>query len=271
VRVDEHTTEVAGSPAFYRSAPSAGTPALYLHGVPTSSDDWIELLERSGGVAPDLPGFGRSGKAGNLDYTIGGQVDYLERLLSAIGIARVNLVLHDWGAASGLGFAQRHPERVDRIVLFNPLPLLPGFRWYGHARAWRAPVVGELLMGSTSRRLIARALRRASVSADVWTDERVAAVWEQFDQGTQRAILRLHRATDETALQAAGARLGQLDAPALIVWGDRDPWLGPELATAYAQTLPNATVEHLADAGHWPWLDRPDVADRVIAFLEQHP
>jgi hypothetical protein len=40
VRVDEHTIEVAGAPVFYRSAPSpAGTPALYLHGVPTSSDD----------------------------------------------------------------------------------------------------------------------------------------------------------------------------------------------------------------------------------------
>jgi pimeloyl-ACP methyl ester carboxylesterase len=61
VRVDEHTIEVAGAPVFYRSAPNpAGAPPLYLHGVPTSSDDWVTLLARTGGVAPDLIGFGRS-------------------------------------------------------------------------------------------------------------------------------------------------------------------------------------------------------------------
>src|SRR5258708_5269031 len=210
VRVDEHTIEVAGSPAFFRSASAPGTPTVYLHGVPTSSDDWTGLLERTGGIAPDLPGFGRSGKGGHLEYSIGAQAEFVERLLDAAGLEQVQLVAHDWGAAAGLVFAQRNPQRVERIVLCNALPLLDGFHWHRLARAWRAPVVGELVMGAVNRRLLARTLRRGSASAEAWPDARVAPVWDQFDQGTQRAILLLHRSCDERQLAAAGTPLGPL-------------------------------------------------------------
>ena len=74
----------------------------------------------------------------------------------------MQLVAHDWGAAGGLLFAQRHPERVERIVLVNALPLTGGFRWQGLARLWRRPVLGELAMGSVNRWLLARWLRRGS-------------------------------------------------------------------------------------------------------------
>src|SRR5690348_9993110 len=123
--VDEHTIELAGSPAFYRTAPAPGVPALYVHGVPTSSDDWIAFLERSGGIAPDLIGFGRSAKGGNLDYSIEGLADFLERLLDHLRIDQIKLVVHDWGAAVGLAFAQRKPERIERIVVINGVPLFP--------------------------------------------------------------------------------------------------------------------------------------------------
>jgi pimeloyl-ACP methyl ester carboxylesterase len=53
-----------------------------------------------------------------------------------------------------------------------------------------------------------------------------------------------------------------------IVWGEADPWYPPALADAYAARLPGATVEPIAGAGHWPWLDRPEVVDRVAALLE---
>ncbi len=272
MRVDEHTIQVAGSPVFYRTAPAPGVWTLYLHGVPTSSDDWVAFLERTGGIAPDLIGFGRSGKGGHLDYSIEGLAAFVGDFVDELGVDRVQLVLHDWGAAGGLVFAQRHPERVARIVLCNALPLLEGFHWHRLARLWRRPLVGELVMGSTTRWLLARALRRGCVSPDAWPAERIAAVWDQFDQGTQRAILRLHRSADEQRLAVTGAGcLPALDAPALVIWGDRDPWLPGELAVAYASRLPHATAERIPDAGHWPWLDQPEVVERVAAFLEGAP
>jgi pimeloyl-ACP methyl ester carboxylesterase len=267
VRVVEHTIELEGAPVFYRSASSPGIPVLYLHGIPTSSDDWMGLLERTGGIAPDLPGFGRTSKAGHLDYSLKGHADFLERFLVEIGTTRVKLVAHDWGAGGGLTFAQRHPDAIERIVLIDALPLLDGFHWHRLARNLRRPGVGELLMGALTRRQLARLLRRGSVHPDTtWPEDAVARVWEQFDQGTQRAILRLHRSSDERTLAAAGEALPTLTAPALVVWGDRDPWLEARFAHAYATRLPNAEPARIADAGHWPWRDAHAVADRIVEF-----
>jgi pimeloyl-ACP methyl ester carboxylesterase len=267
VGVDEHTIEVAGAPVFYRRAPATGATALYLHSVPTSSDDWVPFLQESGGIAPDLLGFGRSSKAGSLDYTLPTYVDFVEAFLAAVGVQRVALVGHGWGAAIGLGFAQRHPERIERVAIIDAVPLLEGFQWPRLVRRWRRPALGELLMGSVSERLLARTLRGGAADPGAWSNERVAAVWEQFDQGTQRAILRLHRSIDPQGLAEAGAGLAQLDAPALVLWGERDPWLEPSFADAYAQRLPRATLERVAEAGHWPWLDQPAVIERVATFV----
>jgi pimeloyl-ACP methyl ester carboxylesterase len=92
-------------------------------------------------------------------------------------------------------------------------------------------------------------------------------VWEQFDQGTQRAILRLHRYIDAAEIASKGPELERVTQPALVLWGDEDPWLPSHLADTYASILRNATVEHIPGAGHWPWLDRPELAQRLAAFV----
>ncbi len=102
--VSENSGQIDELPVFWRSAESEATPALYLHGVPTNSDDWVSFLELGGGLAPDLPGFGRSGKPGNFDYTIEGYADFLEAYLDLVDVERVRLVMHDWGA---VGLASR--------------------------------------------------------------------------------------------------------------------------------------------------------------------
>ncbi|MEA2246604.1 MAG: hypothetical protein QOH46_1133 [Solirubrobacteraceae bacterium] len=256
----EHTATLGDQPVFWRSGDSrsgtSGAPVLYLHGVPDSSDQWVPFLQRTGGLAPDLPGFGRSGKSGGNDYTIEGYARFVEAFLALAGVERVRLVVHDWGAA-GLAWAQRSPERVERLVVMNAVPLLPGYRWHRTARAWRAPAVGEGVMGATTRWALRRAMPRPLADAS----------WRHFDQGTQRAILRLYRSSGEDRLAAAGARLGDIRAPALVLWGDRDPFVPPRFADGYAAVLGDARAEHLPDAGHWPWYDRPDVIDRVAAFL----
>jgi pimeloyl-ACP methyl ester carboxylesterase len=127
VRVDEHTITTAHGPVYYRSAPAAGVTPVYLHGIPTSSDDWTRFLERTGGIAPDLIGFGRSAKGGHLDYSLDGLATYVEELLEQLEIERAAIVAHDWGAAAAAVLAGRRPELVTRTALFNPLPLIEGF------------------------------------------------------------------------------------------------------------------------------------------------
>ena len=263
--VDEHTIDLGSAPVFYRSAPASGAaPPLYLHSVPTSSDDWSAFVELTGGIAPDLIGFGRSGKGVELVYSVAGITDYVERLLDALELRRVQPVAHGWGAAVALELAQRRPELVDRLVLFNPVPLVDQFKWPRFARVWRTRILGELAMGSTQRWQLARALRSGAVNPGAWPDQRIASVWEQFDQGTQRAILRLHRSVDglESSLPA-------LTQPTLVLWGREDPWFSVAHAGAYMKILPDAGLEEVDGAGHWPWLDRPELIERVESFLNE--
>lgn len=279
--VSDHTGDLDGLPIFWRSAPAPATetgradigrdvapaaPPLYLHGVPTNSDDWLPFLERTGGLAPDLPGFGRSGKPGSLRYTIDEYADFLERYLDLVEVERVSLVVHDWGAV-GLTFAQRHPERIERLVVINAITFLPGYRWHRTARLWRTPIVGELVMGSTTRPLLRLTSRESNATPGPMPDAWLDTVLDHFDQGTQRAILRLYRSSPPDVLAAAGSQLTRLTMPALVVWGARDPYIPVRFARAYAEALPNSELLELPDAGHWPWLDRPDTIDRVAGFL----
>ena len=127
-------------------------------------------------------------------------------------------------------------------------------------------VVGELTMGFATKFAMRRSLNLAN--REPMPDEFVDAVWEHFDHGTQRAILKLYRSAPPEALAAAGTRLGSLEAPALIVWGDRDPYITTDFAHAYAEALGGpATVRIAEDAGHWPWLDEPALVDEIAGFL----
>ncbi len=278
--VSDHTGELLTPdapqgrlPLFWRSAPppagslaAARAPALYLHGVPTNSDDWLPFLARTGGLAPDLPGFGRSGKPGSLSYTIAEYDRFIERFLDQREVERVSIVVHDWGAV-GLAFAQRLPERVERLVIINAVPFLPGYRWHRTARMWRTPGLGELVMGATTRFTLGLLSRESNVQRGAMPEQWLDSVMDHFDQGTQRAILRLYRSSPPEVLARAGAELSRLTMPALIAWGARDPYIDARFAREYAHALPQAQLEEYSDAGHWGWLDRPDMLDRVAGFL----
>jgi len=257
-------------PVFYRSAgspPEGEAVPVYLHTAPTSSGDWLGALERTGGIAPDLIGFGRSGKGGHLDYSPHGIARFVVALLGELGVQRVRLVGHGWGAAVAVALAAQPPLAVEALVLIDAAPPLGDGGWHRLARLWRAPLIGELVMGSITRGMLARALRGASAGPDAWPEGRVRHVWEQFDQGTQRATLRLHRWADPGHLAALAGDLEALSSPTLILWGERDGWFGPELAGAWSGRVPNAALELVPDAGHWPWLDRPELIERVAGFL----
>ncbi|MEA2273765.1 MAG: hypothetical protein QOI98_2473, partial [Solirubrobacteraceae bacterium] len=202
VDVDGLSVFVQGDPPAQRAA----VPVLYLHGVPTSSDDWLPFLARTGGLAIDLPGFGRSAKRGDFDYTIEGYDRFLEAFLDGLGIERVRLVMHDWGVV-GLAFAQRVPERVESVVIIDAVPFLPGYRWHQIARMWRTRGLGELVMGTTTRRTARLVARLQGITVPPRESDPVEHAWQYFDQGTQRAILRLYRSAPPDVLAAAGAQL----------------------------------------------------------------
>jgi len=267
--VTEHRGEIVGVETFWRRAqPETGpAPALFVHGVPTNSDMWLPFLEASGGIALDLPGFGRSGKPADFDYSIPGYDRFLERFLDHVGLERLSLVVHDWGAVALLT-AQRLSERLERLVLFGCTPLLPGYRRHRIARLWRMPVVGEMTMGFSTRFAVKRALAKANATPGPMPEEFLDSVYSHFDHGTQRAILKLYRSSPPETLERCGQDLGRITAPALILWPTKDPYIPAGFGQAYADALGGETrLEMIEDAGHWSWLDRPELIDRAARFL----
>jgi pimeloyl-ACP methyl ester carboxylesterase len=264
----ENHGELDGLPVYWRAADTPpGEPVpLYLHGVPNSSDEWLPMLERTGGIAPDLPGFGRSGKSGARRYTMREYDRFIESFLDMLEIERVRLLVHDWGGV-GLLFAQRMPERIERVAIVNAVPLLPGYRWHRTARIWRTWGLGELSMGTIGKHTLRHLSRESNATPGPMPEEWQRSVLDHFDQGTQRAILRLYRSSPPQALADAGRQLGTLDVPALVAWGMRDPYIPARFGRAYADALPQAELFEMEDAGHWPWFDRPDLLDRLAGFM----
>jgi pimeloyl-ACP methyl ester carboxylesterase len=254
MEIAERQGEIGGIDVLWRVAGDA--PILYLHGVPAAGWHWEPFLARTGGIAPDLPGFGRSGKPADFDYTIAGYDRFIESFCDELGLERLTLVMHDWGSV-GLAFAQRLPERVDRLVLTSCVPFVSGFHWHRVARAWRTPVVGELVMGFTNRRAFKRTLPEGIADR----------AYDEFDQGTQRAVLRLYRASPPEVLARAGERLGELRQPALIEWPTADPYIDAEFGQRLADALGGPTELNPLDAGHYAWLERPEMIERVAAFV----
>jgi pimeloyl-ACP methyl ester carboxylesterase len=271
VEVAEKSAEIDGlRTVWLEGNPTPGDPGppaiVYLHGNPVGSWIWEPFLTRTGGIAPDLPGFGRTAKPESFDYSVSGYADFLERFTEELGLERFSLVVHDIGAITGLVFAQRVPERIERLVIANHAPLLPGYRWHRFARLWRAPVLGELFMATTTRFAFKRSLRPSNVGGV--PDEFLTRAWGEFDGGTKRAILRLYRSMPEEVLAREGRNLGRIRCPTLVVWATQDPYIGGEFGPAYGEALEgDVEVEVYDDAGHWLWLDRPDVIERVAKFL----
>jgi pimeloyl-ACP methyl ester carboxylesterase len=254
MEIAERQGQIAGIDVLWRVAGDA--PILYLHGVPAAGWHWEPFLARTGGIAPDLPGFGRSGKPGDFDYTIAGYDRFLESFCDELGLERLTLVMHDWGSV-GLAFAQRLPARVERLVLTACVPFVPGFHWHRVARGWRTPVVGELVMGFTNRRAFKRTMPEAIADR----------AYDEFDQGTQRAVLRLYRASPSEVLARAGERLGELRQPALIEWPTADPFIDADFGQRLADALGGPTELNTLEAGHYAWLERPEMIERVAAFV----
>jgi pimeloyl-ACP methyl ester carboxylesterase len=269
--IETGTVMVDGVSTFFRRLPGEGPPVVFVHGVPVHSEDWMPFLERMSGpaIALDLPGFGRSDHPGpaQFDYSMNGLAGFVTRFLQRMAVEDYSLVVHDWGGLALIA-AQEEPERVRRLVVTNCVPLLPGYRWHRTARIWRTRGLGELSTRLWTRRLADLALRESRGDWSRHDPAFVDMIWDHLDRGTFEAILTLYRSAPPERLEAAGKRLGEIEAPALVVWALKDRYISPRFGREYAARLPNAELYELTEAGHWPWIDAPEVVGRVVDFLE---
>ena len=244
-----------------------GPSILFLHGNPDTCEVWDGVVQRMAGrhrcLTPDLPGFGRSAVPADFDCSLDGWSAWVDDVVRArCGTEPIDLVVHDFGGLFGLAWAVRHPERVRRLAILNTM-FFPDYRWHFWARVWRTPILGELSLAVSTRTGLALEMRRGSKRLPM------AHARKAYDVMTPlmtRTMLRLYRAADperfaswQPGLEALMARV-----PALVLWGDLDPYLDKSLAERFHA----AEVHHFPHNGHWLPVEDPEaVATHLLAFF----
>jgi len=115
--------DINGSKMHYVDV-GKGDPILFLHGQPTSSYLWrnvIPYLQKNGRcIAPDLIGMGKSGKP-DIAYTFDDHYDYLVKFIEKLNLKNITLVIHDWGSGLGFHYAKYHPNNIKGIAFMEAL------------------------------------------------------------------------------------------------------------------------------------------------------
>jgi pimeloyl-ACP methyl ester carboxylesterase len=246
----------------------AAEAVVFVHGNPGSADDWEALAEVAAAagmraVAADLPDFGETEAPAGFGHTVPDYATFLGQVLSALGVERVHLVLHDFGGPIGLVWTAMNPDALASVTLIDT-GVLPGYRWHRLARIWRTPVAGEVLQATATRPAFRFLTSRPEPSG--LPREFLDRMYDQYDRRTKRAVLKLYRATDDPGAAAAefAALMAPRDVPALVIWGEGDSYLPYSYADAQRQPFPSAQVHVLAGSGHWPFVDAPETVARLF-------
>ncbi|MBB6571285.1 alpha/beta hydrolase [Kribbella sandramycini] len=268
---------VAGVDLLVRDVPGAGAglpPALYVHGLGGSSLNWtalgLLLNDTIRGIAPDLPGFGRTPVAGTTGITE--QADVLIELLEREFDQPANVFGNSMGGAAAVALAARRPDLVASLTLVSPA--LPHPRvsasalWFA---ALATPRLGPAVLSRTRQLPFDRRFE-ASLSM-VFGDPRTllpevrAAYEEELHRrdsdpwGTQvtteaaRSILWSSLAPPSRSLWADAA---SVECPVLLVYGGRDRLVDSRIRAKAQRTFPNARLLYLPRSGHVAQMEHPE-------------
>jgi pimeloyl-ACP methyl ester carboxylesterase len=266
-----HRFRAQGVESFVRDQ-GDGVPVVLFHGVPTSSFLYRKLVpalaERGlRGVAFDMPGLGLAERPTEFDYSWSGLAKWSGEAIDALGITRCHLVVHDIGGPIGCEWAVRNPERVLSLTVLNTMLNLGSFRRPWTMRPFAVRGLGELWLASLNRFVMSElfysqgiADRSAVPRAEVYAHY---VLLRGADRG--RAFLRIMRGFELTEQKERFLHDGFLERPypVRIVWGEKDPALGPELLRAARRTL-GVNEEVLLPAKHFvPEDHAPQIASEV--------
>jgi pimeloyl-ACP methyl ester carboxylesterase len=253
----------------------SGPPVLLLHGWPTSSFLWrnvmIPIARRNRVVAPDLPGFGASDKPVDATYDFELFEETIDALLAALDIDEVGLAVHDLGGPIGLHWAVNRPGRVTKLALLNTL-VYPDFSEAVMAfiKACSEPELREQL---TSPAGLEAAMGLGLANEGNLTDEVIAGVREPFsDDDSRRALAAAGIGLRVEGFAQIERMLPSLRMPVRILYGERDRIL-PDVAQTMArvkQDLPQAEVTALPDCGHFLQEEAPDrIGEELATFFAE--
>ncbi len=246
-----------------------GDPLLLIHGGNGVGAHWLPLMTRLSDrrlIVPDRPGCGLTDGFvyDGIDLRDHG-TQFVKGILDALRVERASIIGNSMGGYFALCFALAHPGRVGKLVLAGGPAFSAGYEPMS-SEAIEARVRGSRQPGRAGLRgLVADPERVPSDLVDLLD----TALTLPGTEESWRSIWRSARA-DRTTL-SLHPELVRLRIPSLFIWGEQDRVDPPQpIAVAITERLPNATLMLMSDAGHLPWLDKPDDCAAIVRqFLER--
>lgn len=264
----------------------SGRPLMLVHGWPGFYYEWRlnigPLSQNFDVVAPDMRGYAYTEKpdlAPEKGYTPAVFAEDIRALLDHMGWDKASFVTHDFGAAWVQMFARTHPDRVEKLVLFNPPYPGIGMRWlepahvretwyqWFHQLPWAEDLVGSSRKATDL--YVRHFLSHWSHDKTIWTDEEIAHFTEAFSQpGALRGGFNCYRAVFRTAGQGMTGNQ-KIEAPTLVLWGEDDAVLPLPWSDKLGDFFTNLTFRKVPDAGHWIMREKPELVNQaVIDFVK---
>ncbi len=278
------TLAVLDSRMAYREQGLREAPvALFLHGNPTSSYIWRNILPHVAPVArciaPDLIGFGQSGKP-DIEYRFVDHVRYLDAFIEAAGIDTAYVVAQDWGTALAFHLASRRPEMIRGLAFMEfirPFPDWDAFHQSDGARQtfrmFRTPGAGEEAIIKQNA-FIERVLP-GSIKRELSEEEMDVYRAPFLNADARKPIWRLPNelpiagepADVAAMLEQAHADLAASHYPKLLFTGDPGALVSPGFAENFSARLQNCRLVQLGAGAHYLQEDHPHAIGREVAAL----
>lgn len=253
---------------YLEGGPDGAEVLLLLHGFGGDKDNWTrfanKLTDRYRVIAPDLPGFGESSRHRDWDYSLAAQRKRLERFVDTLELGAFHLGGNSMGGHLAALYAHRRPDQIRSLALFNNA----GVDAPEPSEVYRAVERGENPLVLESRADFDRLLALVSHKEPFipWPAKGVLAQRALEDASFNRYVFEAIKDDRSVGLEA---RLPDIEAPVLIVWGEYDRVLDVSSIEVMKPLLPQAEIVIMRDTGHIPMLERPaETAEHYRAFLD---
>jgi pimeloyl-ACP methyl ester carboxylesterase len=275
-----------------RTTPSddpAAEPALFVHGLGGSAHNWTDLAgvlrNRFAVESIDLPGHGRSAPAPGNDYSLDAHAEMVIGYLDQSGRGPVHLGANSMGGAVSVLVAARRPDLVRTLTLISPavpdnrIRAFP-LRSDPRAALLAVPGVGELALRQVNAKYPPE-MRAAGTIALCFAD-RTRYPEQRMREAVDELRARLTMPWADTAFlrsmrglaaaqfirgRVGWATLRKITAPSLVLWGDTDRLVAPDLAPYVAAAIPDSRLLVLEHVGHTAMMEVPEITARAMLAL----
>ena len=259
--------EINGMKVHYRDE-GAGTPIVLIHGTGASLHTWndwtTDLVKNYRVIRLDLPAYGLTGQDPQKRYSSKDYVDLLHAFLGELKVDKFHLAGNSLGGLVSWLYASYHPEKVEQLVLLDP----SGFPFKNTPmviKMAKTPILNNFIRYITPRSFIEKNIKEVYFDETLIKESTIDRYHDLSQyKGNRQAFIDRSFVEREDYTE----RLGLIQAPTLILWGENDAWIPVSDAPKFKAAIKDAQMVIMPNTGHVPMEERPkESLAIVLGFL----